>query len=472
MEKITRRNFIRAAAITAAAGMLSPMDLLGASKEKKKKTSIPEMDPIEANVIVVGAGPSGVPAAIAAAREGARVVLLEEDMVPGGAPVDMFVSMLCGMPRVGIYREMIQLLNRDYTTTGTARPDFGVDGANKKNHWYLPSSYVIALTEMMNQEKNLTLMCGARVSELIVEEKGNRNLVSGVVIYHGGCRQQILAPITIDATGTGLIGELAGAPSMYGRDGRAAFDEPIGLIEPESTVQSCTWQFITQALRPGTLVPWDKLRWKGMVEDNNGWLRKEGVARAAGLYLHWGGRFECKDTRDPVELARTQAEALESLRADFAEYRKAGFMVHLAPKIGVREVRRIKGEYVLEVKHLRAGLHPEDTIAYCNYGIDAWGEHIKKEERKIKPYGIPYRCLLPLNVEGLIMAGRCISGSHLAMSSYRVQPIVASIGQAAGTAAAMAALKHTSPRNIEVKELIGKLDKAGLFDDAKHDKYK
>lgn len=465
MKKITRRDFIRTAGIATAIGMVDPLQLTAAERQQRKKGSgLGQLDPIEADVIVIGAGPSGVPAAIAAAREGARVVLLEEDAVPGGAPVDMYVAMLCGTPRTGIFREMIQLLNRDYTTTGAARSDFGVDGANKRNHWYLPSSYVLAIRQMVAREKNLTLLCGARVSELIVRAKGNRNRVMGAVIDRAGFRQEVFAPMTIDATGTGLIGELAGAPVMYGRDGRAAFNEPIGKEAPESRVQSCTWQFITQALVPGALLPWEKLRWKGMVEDNHGWLRQPDVARAGGLYLHWGGRFECKDTRDPVELAATQAEALESLRNDFAEYRKAGYQVHLAPKIGVREVRRIRGEYVLAVDHLKQGLFPDDTIAWCNYGLDAWGEHIKKEDARVKSYGIPYRSLLPLNVEGLLIAGRCISGSHLAMSSYRVQPVVAGIGQAAGTAAAMAALRNTSARDIEITELIGKLDKAGLFD--------
>lgn len=465
MKKISRRSFIRAAGIATVIGTINPIGLTAKERRNpKKEHSVPEMPSIEADVIVIGAGPSGIPAAIAAAREGARVVLLEEDMVPGGAPVDMYVAMLCGSPRVGIFRELIQLLNQKYTTTGAARPDFGVDGTNKRNHWYLPSSYVLANTELMAREKNLTLICGARVSELIVVEKGNRNQVLGAVIYRNGFRQEIKAPMTIDATGTGLIGELAGAPVMYGRDGRSTFGESIGKEQAESRVQSCTWQFVTQALVPNALIPWHNLRWKGMVEDNNGWLREPDVARATGLYLHWGGRFECKDTRDPVELAATQAEALESLRADFAEYRKAGYQVHLAPKIGVREVRRIKGEYVLTTEHLKQGLFPEDTITYCNYGIDAWGEHIKKEDARVKSYGIPYRSLLPLNVEGLLIAGRSISGSHLAMSSYRVQPIVAGIGQAAGTAAAMAVLNKTSARDIEINKLVEKLKGAGMFD--------
>ena len=88
-------------------------------------------------------------------------------------------------------------------------------------------------------------------------------------------------------------------------------------------------------------------------------------------------------------------------------------------------------------------------------------------KRKVKPYGIPYRALVPLNTEGLLTAGRIISGTRLAHSSYRVQPICSSIGEAAGTAAAMASLNKTSVRNIDVRKLQSELEGYGLFDASK-----
>lgn len=445
-----------------AAGVLSPS--FAFADEKKGHENVSSLPDLNADVIVVGAGASGIPAAIAAARQGAKVILLEQDMMPGGAPVNMYVAMLCGGPRLGIYREMVQKLNSGYTLTGSPRPDFGVDGANGKNHWYLPSSFVMVQSQMLAAEKNLQLICGARVTDVIVKDKGKRNLVSGVIINRFGVSQKLYAKVTVDATGTGEIGVLSGAPEMYGRDGRSTFGEDIGVETPDNKVQRCTWMYISQRLRTDAVMPWSKLKSRGMVEDDlNVWVKQEHVDRKAGIYLHWGATTVCEDTRDPIAIAEAQRNCLETLLPDAQTLRDAGFQMHLAPKLGIRETRRIKGEYVLTVNDMRAGNYPEDTIAYTSYGLDAWGENIPKDKRATKPHGIPYRCLLPLGVDGLLMAGKSISGTHLAASGYRVQPVVASIGQAAGTAAAMAAQYNCSVRDIDIKKLTDSLREQGLF---------
>lgn len=459
-----RRKFITKLGVgVAAASVLSP-SFVFADEVKKSTKELSSLPDLEADVIVVGAGASGIPAAIAAARAGAKVILLEQDMMPGGAPVNMFVSMLCGGPRVGIYREMAQKLNAEYTVTGAPRPDFGVDGANGKNHWYLPSSFMLVVSQMIAAEKNIQLICGAHVGSLVLSEKGKYNTVQGVKINRMGVTQTIRARVTIDATGTGEIGWLAGAPEMYGRDGRSTFGETIGAIMPDNKVQRCTWMYISQRLRPDAILPWRKLKSRGMVEDDlNVWVREEHVGRKAGIYLHWGATTVCEDTRDPIAIAEAQRNCLETLLPDAQTLHEAGFQMHLAPKLGVREVRRIQGEYVLTVNDMKLGRYPEDTIAYTSYGLDPWGENIPKEERGTKPHGIPYRCLIPLGVEGLLMAGKSISGTHLAASGYRVQPIVASIGQAAGTAAAMAVKQRCSVRDVDVKKLRESLTRQGVF---------
>jgi len=250
---------------------------------------------------------------------------------------------------------------------------------------------------------------------------------------------------------------------MYGRDGRSAFGETIGTIKKDNKVQRCTWMFVSQRVRPDALLPREELD-HGMVEDDlNHWVKKEDVKRKAGIYLHWGATVECEDTRDPLAVAEAQHSCLKTLIPNAKILLDAGFVMHLAPKLGVRETRRIQGEYVLTTNDMKAGNYPDDTIAHTSYGIDAWGEDFSKEDRITKPHGIPYRCLIPLHVEGLLIPGKSISGTHLAASGYRVQPIVGSIGQAAGTAAAIAVGHKTSVRNIEIKELRNSLEKQGLF---------
>jgi len=460
-----RKSFLKKLGAGVAIGALDPGAVFAAEKNKSKVKQISTLPKLEADVVVVGAGPSGVPAAIAAARQGVKVILLEQDFNPGGAPVNMYVAMLCGGPRVGIYREMAQALNAGYTIKGSPHSDFGLDGANGKNHWYLPSSYILVLNQMIAAEKNIQFLGGASVTEVILETKGKNNTIKGVRFERFGHYQEVFGKVIIDATGTGKIGELSGAPVMYGRDGRATFGEAIGSIEKDNKVQRCTWMYVSQRLRPDAVLPWEKLKSKGMIEDDlNRWLRKGDEERRTGIYLHWGATVECKDTRDPVAIAEAQRECMKILIPDAETLLKAGFMMHLAPKLGIREVNRIKGEYVLTTNDMRDGNFPEDTIAHTSYGIDAWGENISKEERRTKPHGIPYRCLLPLNVEGLLMAGKAISGTHLAASGFRVQPIVGSIGQAAGTAAAMAVLSKTSVRTIDVQKLRANLKLQGLFD--------
>ena len=103
------------------------------------------------------------------------------------------------------------------------------------------------------------------------------------------------------------------------------------------------------------------------------------------------------------------------------------------------------------------------------YSLEPRGLNVDRNFKNcVGPYGFPYRSLIPVNTEGLLTAGRIISGTRLAMSSYRVQPICATIGEAAGTAAAMAALQKTSVRNLDVRRLQNRLDEKGLFEWYRH----
>ena len=476
---LDRRKFLRLTGLGVAGGLVSPSLAFGAVNKTdqhidKAKSVYPAL---EYDVAVVGAGPGGIPAAIAAARDGAKVVLIEEDMVPGGAPVDMFVPFVCGSPRLGVFQEMIQKLNANHDLSGKPDPDFGESGYNGKNNWWHPTSFLQVIKGMIDAEPNLTLMCGAPVVDAIAEKKGGKNIVSGVRIMRNGMLQDIKSKITIDATGTGLVSAAAGCEFMFGNESMEDFNESVGMAVGNGKVQPCTWMFIAQKIKRDAVFPLEKLKGSsGMEAGEKTWLKKEYldeiVKRDKGIYLFWGTTVKCDDTCDPVQVAAAQYEGLKKLEHNIKVINEAGFTVNLAPKIGVREARRIKGDYVITADDIINGVMPEDKIADAHYSLDAWGMKIPEDKKHGPPYGIPYRSLTPLNTEGLLTAGRIISGTKIAHSSYRVQPICALIGEAAGTAAAMCVAQKKRTRDIDIKELQAKLDTKGLFEYTKKRKKK
>lgn len=464
---INRRSFIKRATAGLALGAISPSLLLG-QNNKDVKSLISTYPKLTFDVAVVGAGPGGVPAAIAAARNGARVVLIEEDYLPGGAPVDMYVSFICGGPRVGVFQKMVKNLNDNHTIGGERCSTFGNNGQDGKNHWWMPGDYTQVILQSLAAEKNITLLFGVPVVDTIVSQKGNRNIVKGVRIMRNGELQDIEAGITIDATGTGLVSAMAGCEYMYGSEAKSDFNEQFGLEVADGKIQPCTFMFITERIKRNAILPIDRMKGSSGVEDNyKDWVRaadKENmIKRDAGIYLHWGKTIYCKDTRDSLLVTEAQRKALEGLEENMQILHEAGYATHLAPKIGVREVRRIKGEYVLNERDLTNGVQHDDKIADAHYAFDVWGMKIDEELKHIPPYGIPYRSLIPINTEGLLLAGRIISASRIAHSSLRVQPICSNIGEAAGTAAALAVMYKTGVRSIDIKELQANLSANGLF---------
>ncbi len=402
---------------------------------------------LETDVLVVGAGASGVPAAIAAARAGARVVLLEEDFQPGGAPVDNYITMPCGKPRAGVYGEMLQRLETEYPLP---LPDYGPT-LPLWSRWHLPSSYAVVIADMLAAEENLDLHCGVRVQQPRVEDGPGGPRVTGVVVPRcGGGTAQVRAHVTVDATGAGSLAAAAGCTVLYGEDSRGEYGEPHAPPEASRRVQPCTWLYIYQRLGGGHYIdPGESLRG---VDPTFGWVgadRAKAEAHNSGIYLMWGRTLECADTGDEQALAATQCEALRLLRDDLARLQRCGYMTYLAPRMGVRESRRIRGERVVTESDLRSGRMPEDYIAVGHWWLDIWGQQLPEEQRQVPAFGIPYAALLPQGMDGLLVVGKSISITHIALGAYRVQPPVAAVGQAAGVAAALAVRERAPLRAVD-----------------------
>ncbi len=460
---ITRRGLLAGAATGAVGSMFaSPAGLWAAAEPSVDGETYRDVE-ISADVLVVGAGAAGIPAAISAARQGAKVILLEEDPVPGGAPVDMSVGLLCGWPRVGIFREMVDRLQQHHHLLGRpVRPD-----EELRDTWFLPTSYLQVFHEMLSNETGVRLMCGARAVAPIVARRPSTPRVEGVVLEGpAGRRMPIKAKVTIDCTGSGALAEMAGCRCLYGRDARGDFHEKHARPAADTKTMPCTWMYVSQRFRQDGAKPMDfnRLRAKGVNESGFGWFGsdpEEFRRRDTGIYLHWGCTVACDDTRDPVALAKAQREAWNRIQPDVRVLFEHGYAVHLPPRLGVRECRRVVGEHVITEEDLKSGVLPADTVAIGQYYLDVWGEKLSEEERALPKFGIPYRALVPKGVDGLLVAGKIISGTHIAMSAYRVQPIVAQMGQAAGAAAAMAAAGRDT-RGVSMDALRERLRAGGI----------
>ncbi len=407
---------------------------------------------LETDVLVIGAGAAGWPAAIGAARalrhlpgrSNAGVVLLDDDPYPGGAAVDQFVSMPDGGPRSGVVAEYLAQLESRFPLT--RRP---ID--KWWYFWYLPSDILRVVDQLLAAEANLRLLCPAKATRLTLH---GQQVTGAIVPDENGHERWIKARVTIEATGSGALAETAGCEARYGEDSQADFNESIAPASRTLAAQQCTWMFISHRLPDGD-PHWVPRGLESGFCSPPSHTDPAAVARQAGVYLHWGCRVDCPDTRDPIALAEAQRQGLELMRPQLDELRNHGYLTHLAPKLGVREQRRILGDYVVTANDLFAGRIADDSLLITQRPIDIWkkGGHGMMNYPETKPYGIPYRALLPRDVDGLLVAGKHLSGTHLAMASYRVQCLLGQIGQAAGVAAALAATAQVQPRQLDFADL-------------------
>ena len=188
-----------------------------------------------------------------------------------------------------------------------------------------------------------------------------------------------------------------------------------------------------------------------------------------------GTRVEGVDGTNPHDLTRAEAEARRQAAALTAWLRgtmpgfEGGYIFQTAQQLGVRETRRALGEYVITEQDVLGARKFTDAVAKgttpidIHGGADAAGENfwLKTSDSGILPYDIPYRALLPLEIENLLVAGRCISATHQAHGATRMQPVCMATGQAAGTAAALAASGKVHPRALDVGALQDALVHAG-----------
>lgn len=407
-------------------------------------------------VIVVGGGLSGVAAAVSAARQGAKVLLIERSGSLGGAMANSLVFPFMKFDMVKADGKRRELSSGIFAEMRRRHKELG--GVSK--HGWQAEIFKIALDDMIIQAGVDVLFH----NQLVGVKKQGRTVEAVEVAGKSGIRE-IKADFFIDASGDGDLFYYAGCDYQLGR-------ESDGLCQPMTTCFRLTGvdtELFKKEKWP-LIDIYNKLRAEGKITNP-----RENILEFYGLapgVLHLNTTRVIKHNPvDDVELSRAEMIARKQVLEMYnflLEYSKAcenASIVSIADEIGVRESRKLKGVHILKSQELKDCVDFEDSIALGNYDIDVHnpegtGTYIysfKGEEY----YRIPYRSLLPKEVDNLLVAGRCLSAEHLAHSAVRIMPICACMGEAAGVAAGVALNTNTNAHTLDIKAVQDILVKNG-----------
>jgi hypothetical protein len=405
------------------------------------------------DVLVVGGGPAGIGAAISAARNGADVLLAERQFCLGGMGTLSLVTGLytqwSGERRVlgGIVQELTNSLIQHGDAREICVPMSSSPGVSSSRTEINPESYK-HVAEQRAVEAGVELLYGALFSEPILD--GNR--VKGAVLDTKLETWRIEADIIVDCTGDGDVAAFSGARFDKG-------DRETGTMQPISMLFMCgnvdvarVFEFWASEAFPKLLraaVDRGEIPMPSMALHNPGWERDIIISMS---------RAAC-DATDAFDLTRGQIEVRDQIHRIFRFLKdkfpgfENSYMVASSSQVGVRETRRIVGEYTLTRKDILETRQFADTIALGAYPIDI---HRAKQNDVVfhqinrgEAYGVPYRCLVPADVDGLLVAGRCVSATHEALGAVRVQLMCMAMGEAAGAAAALCVRNSIEPRDLD-----------------------
>lgn len=411
---------------------------------------------LSTDVLVCGGGPAGVGAAVRAGRMGADVTIIESLDCLGGIATAGMMSHWTGYSSSKILSEIFERSLKKCQVLGW-------DEKNECNDIVINQEVLKIVLDEMVCEANVKTLFYTMACEAVVD--GGR--IVGVVVQNKNGRGIIKAKTVIDATGDGDIAASAGVPYFKGR-------------ETDGKMQPCTIMFkvggvdYSRAVFPGSF--------ETKVNTDRGELQalaQEILPFPAGHVLLYKqttpGTVCCNMTNcidvdgtdaqsmtRGIQVCRLQLEPIIKFLREYVPGYENCWLMSTAHLLGIRETRHFKGiqslgaDDILEAKVyenwvVRQAFFNFDVHNMSGSSIDETG--VQKEWKQPEAYTIPYGCLLPENIEGLLLSGRNISGSHLAHSNFRVMPIAMAVGEAAGAAAVLSLKNGQLLRDVNVSDI-------------------
>lgn len=408
------------------------------------------------DVVVVGGGLAGVCAAVAAARLGKKVALINNRPVLGGNSSSEVRVWVCGATA--------HFKNRYARETGIMGEMF-LENQFRNPHGN-PYLWDLVVLETVKAEPNLELFLNTDVHEVEAEGDPDNRIIRSVTGWMMGSERRIRfeSPIFLDCTGDGLVGFLAGAKYRLGREARSEFNEPWAPETADQITLGSTILFYTKdAGHPVKFIPpsFAKDITKTPIPMKR--VIRSGDSGCHYWWIEWGGEL---DTVHDNERIRDELWAVIYGIWDYIKNSGKFDADHLTLEWvgalpGKREYRRFVGDYILNQNDIIAQTPFEDRVAFGGWSIDLHPpQGMYAEESGSKHwhadgiYHIPFRSLYSVNVSNLLFAGRNISATHVAFGSTRVMATCACLGEAAGTAAALCVKYGLTPRELYQTKLI------------------